>query len=97
MLSANRRNDRRVRLPTHYPAKGRATTKEAQKFLRVGKTKLFEMLADGVFHRFLEGGKVFLDWEELWAHHRNSMVGIRIPGPVELPPRDPSRWGYEQL
>lgn len=75
MPATRARPVKRVKIPTHYPETGRATTVEARQFLRVGKTKFFAMLNKGMFPRIYEGRQVFIDWSDLWAHHRKSKLG----------------------
>ena len=58
-----------VRVPTHFPTVGRATVAEAMEFLRVGKTRLYEIIAADPAISFVDGGRRLFDWRDLWARH----------------------------
>lgn len=62
---------KRIRHQVSYPTTGRATVKEACDFLRLSRSRIYEMKDEGTLPSFTDGGKRFFMWEDLWAHHES--------------------------
>jgi hypothetical protein len=63
-------NAKRKAAPTAWPTAGLATIKEAQTFLRVGRSTMFELLKSGRLRKVIVLKHPRINWEDLWRMAR---------------------------